>query len=190
MKRTLIAVLIAMLAGCGGSGGTSPVQQTGIPDPVAIAKQIGATQIGAPYTGKLGASWYIDARLNGRKIVVAVFADRTLESDWVSIAGLAGAIIRQGNDYAVLQPVSSTPSPAPTLTRTVAPVQPAGRAPETPCSLVNNGFLVIGDPGGNSTPEGECEVAFYGNSGNGSIRLTDSSGLVTWYDLGVPSASG
>lgn len=73
------------------------------------------------------------------------------------------------------------PVPGPTVT---------GRVPaQVPCSIVNSGFLVIGQPGGNSTPDGTCQVALYGNSGNGSVKLTDSSGRVTWYTLGIPSAS-
>lgn len=73
-----------------------------------------------------------------------------------------------------------------TVTQTATAAAPAGMA----CSMVNSGFLVAGNPGGNSTPDGTCQVALYGNGGNGSVKLSDGSGHVTWYDLGAPSASG
>ena len=63
-------------------------------------------------------------------------------------------------------------------------------APSTPCSMVNSGFLVVGSPGGNSTPDGTCQVALYGTDGNGSVKLSDDAGRITWYDLGVPAATG
>jgi hypothetical protein len=56
--------------------------------------------------------------------------------------------------------------------------------------VVNTGFLVVGDPGGNSVSDGTCQVALYGNSGDGSVKLTDSSGRFTWYTLGAPSSYG
>jgi F420-0:gamma-glutamyl ligase len=73
-----------------------------------------------------------------------------------------------------------------TVTQTGAPAAPAG----VPCSMVNTGFLVVGNPGGNVSPTGTCGVALYGNNGNGSVKLSDSAGHVTWYDLGPPSSSG
>ena len=89
---------------------------------------------------------------------------------------------------------SVSPSPSATVTRTVtAPgataataAAPAGVA----CSLVNTGVPGVGDPGGNSVPDGMCRVALYGNSGNGSVKLTDSSGRFTWYTLEAPSSYG
>jgi hypothetical protein len=73
-----------------------------------------------------------------------------------------------------------------TVTQTAAPAAPAG----VPCSMVNTGFLVVGNPGGNVSPAGTCGVALYSNNGNGSVKLSDAAGHVTWYDLGPPSSSG
>jgi hypothetical protein len=79
-------------------------------------------------------------------------------------------------------------------TKTVT--QDVAGAGTTPCSEVTSGasgpaFLIAGNAqasGYNGTYEGMCTVTVssFNSSGNGVVTLTDSSGLSTTYNLGVP----
>jgi hypothetical protein len=100
---------------------------------------------------------------------------------------LAGAA---AGGYVLGQPAARTPPPG--VTRTVT-----GSGLRVPCSETSSGasspvFLVVGDlhaAGLNGLYEGTCSVAIspFNLVGNGVVTLTNSSGLSTTYNLGIPA---
>ena len=106
-------------------------------------------------------------------------------------AGAAAFVLLAGaaaGGYAVHHPATVT------VTRTVPTI---GSVLHAPCSETSSGassplFLVVGNlhaAGLNGLYEGMCSVTVSGfNSvGNGVVTLTDSSGLRTTYNLGIPA---
>ena len=106
-----------------------------------------------------------------------------------AFAVLAGAAV---GGYALHQPASATRTVTVTRWRAVT-----GSGLQAPCSETSAGasspvFLVVGNlhaAGLNGLYEGMCSVTVspFNAAGNGVVTLTDSSGLRTTYNLGIPA---
>jgi hypothetical protein len=100
---------------------------------------------------------------------------------------LAGAAM---GGYVLGQPATKAQPPA--VTRTVT-----GSGMRVPCSETSSGasspvFLIVGNlhaAGLNGLYEGMCSVTIspFNLVGNGVVTLTDTSGLSTTYNLGIPA---
>jgi hypothetical protein len=111
--------------------------------------------------------------------------NRLIEPAAWGVAAFALPAGAAAGGYAVHQPA--------TVTRTVTTEDSVLHAP---CSATSSGassplFLVVGNlraAGFNGLYEGMCTVtvAPFNSAGNGVVTLTDSSGLRTRYDLGLP----
>lgn len=94
------AVMAAALAAC-SQASAAPAAPT-IPTVAQAAAQMGATDV-QPYGPAVIASAYAHAQYKGHRVTIATFATPQLETEWVSMAGIAATVVAEGSLYAAVE---------------------------------------------------------------------------------------